>query len=65
MPRSLNDPVGFEPSSFSQTSAPTRSDTAARSTSGVEPSLERDDGVAVRERQALAVALDQPGHGLM
>ena len=38
MPRSLNDPVGFEPSSFSHTSAPTRSETCAACTSGVEPS---------------------------
>ena len=38
MPRSLNDPVGFAPSSFSQTSAPTRSDSRGASTSGVEPS---------------------------
>jgi hypothetical protein len=38
MPRSLNEPVGFAPSSFSHTSAPTRSDTRSASTNGVEPS---------------------------
>ena len=38
MPRSLNEPVGLAPSIFSQTSAPTRSDSRGASTSGVEPS---------------------------
>jgi hypothetical protein len=38
MPRSLNEPVGLSPSSFSHTSAPTRSDSAGAWTSGVEPS---------------------------
>ena len=38
MPRSLNDPVGFAPSSFSQTSQPVRSDSAGAGTSGVPPS---------------------------
>ena len=59
MPRSLNEPVGLAPSSLSQTSAPTRSDTRSASTSGVEPSCERDDGIGGRERQPVAVALDQ------
>src|SRR3954447_21134106 len=38
MPRSLNDPVGFRPSSFSHTSAPTRSLKAGARTNGVAPS---------------------------
>ena len=38
IPRSLNDPVGLEPSSLSQTSAPTRSPMTGAGTSGVEPS---------------------------
>ena len=39
MPRSLKLPVGFVPSSFSSTRAPTRSEIAGASTSGVEPSF--------------------------
>ncbi len=39
IPRSLNDPVGLEPSTFSHTSAPTRSDSCGAWTSGVDPSL--------------------------
>ena len=38
MPRSLNDPVGFAPSTLSQTSQPSRSDSTSASTSGVLPS---------------------------
>ena len=46
MPRSLNEPVGLAPSSLSQTSAPTRSDTRSASTSGVEPSCSETTGSA-------------------
>ena len=38
IPRSLNDPVGLAPSSFSHTSAPARSDSRGARTSGVDPS---------------------------
>jgi len=38
IPRSLNEPVGFAPSSFSHTSAPTRSERWGACTSGVDPS---------------------------
>ena len=38
IPRSLNEPVGFAPSSFSHTSVPARSDSRGASTSGVAPS---------------------------
>jgi len=38
MPRSLNDPVGFAPSHFSQTSTPSRSETRGACRSGVLPS---------------------------
>ena len=38
IPRSLNEPVGLAPSSFSHTSAPTRSDSRGARTSGVDPS---------------------------
>ena len=38
MPRSLKEPVGLAPSSFSQTSQPARSDSDGASTSGVSPS---------------------------
>src|SRR3712207_1527688 len=38
IPRSLNDPVGLAPSTLSQTSQPSRSDSASAGTSGVSPS---------------------------
>ena len=38
IPRSLKDPVGFAPSSFSRTLAPTISDSRGARRSGVEPS---------------------------
>ena len=38
IPRSLNDPVGFAPSHFSQRSTPNRSDRRGAGSSGVEPS---------------------------
>ena len=38
IPRSLKEPVGLAPSTFSHTSAFTRSDRRSASTSGVEPS---------------------------
>ena len=39
IPRSLKLAVGFAPSSFSSTRAPTRSEITGASTSGVEPSF--------------------------
>ena len=39
IPRSLNDPVGFAPSTLSHTSQPVRSDRWFARTSGVPPSL--------------------------
>ena len=60
IPRSLNEPVGFSPSYLSHTSAPTRSETRSARISGVEPSQQRDDRVLGREREPVAVALDQP-----
>ena len=44
IPRSLNEPVGFAPSSFSHTSLPTRSDSRGARTSGVEPSPSETTG---------------------
>src|SRR3954454_23343268 len=44
IPRSLKEPVGLAPSIFSQTSAPTRSDTRSASTSGVDPSPSETTG---------------------
>ena len=38
MPRSLNEPVGFMPSNFTQTSAPVRRDRAGAGMRGVPPS---------------------------
>jgi hypothetical protein len=46
IPRSLNDPVGFAPSYFSQTSQPTNSLRKAACTSGVPPSRRLMTGVA-------------------
>src|SRR4051794_24267381 len=46
MPRSLNDPVGLAPSTFSQTCAPTRSDRRGAGNSGVPPSNSVTTGVA-------------------
>ena len=62
IPRSLNEPVGFVPSSFSHTSTPACSLMRGASTSGVEPSSQRDHGVVGGERQPVAVALDEAGH---
>ena len=60
IPRSLNEPVGLAPSIFSQTcGADALGERRGAGTSGVEPSCEADDGIARRERQAVAVALDQ------
>jgi len=44
MPRSLNEPVGFAPSSLSSTSHPARSEIAGAGTSGVEPSFSETTG---------------------
>jgi hypothetical protein len=38
IPRSLNDPVGFAPSTLRNTSQPTRSDRCGAGSSGVPPS---------------------------
>ncbi len=38
MPRSLNEPVGFAPSTLTQVSQPSSSDSRSASTSGVLPS---------------------------
>src|SRR5690348_2190610 len=46
MPRSLNDPVGLAPSTFSHTVAPTRSDNRDAGSSGVPPSWSVTTGVA-------------------
>ena len=44
IPRSLNEPVGFAPSSLSHTSTPARSEIRSASTSGVEPSSSETTG---------------------
>src|SRR3954454_22638201 len=46
IPRSLNDPVGFAPSTFNITSQPVRSDTRGAGNSGVLPSCSVITGVA-------------------
>ena len=62
MPRSLNEPVGLAPSTFSSTRArrpaPTR---RGASSSGVLPSSSVTTGVASVTGQAVAVRLDDPG----
>ena len=45
MPRSLKDPVGFKPSSFNSTRAPTRAERRGASRSGVSPSSRVTTGV--------------------
>ena len=45
IPRSLKLPVGFTPSTLSQTSAPTRSERRGAGTSGVPPSSSVTTGV--------------------
>src|SRR3954452_13724923 len=45
MPRSLNEPVGFAPSTFRYTSPRTRSDSSGAGTSGVLPSYRVTTGV--------------------
>ena len=65
MPRSLNEPVGFWPSTlrwrFGDADAPRRA--AAAWTSGVSPSPRVSDGRRVGDRQERAVALHQPSAG--
>ncbi len=62
IPRSLNDPVGFAPSTFSSTRAtPARSARRGASTSGVLPSSSVTTGVALGDRQPVAERLDEPG----
>src|SRR5215216_4873645 len=72
IPRSLNEPVGLAPSSFSQTSQPARSETRSANTSGVEPSWSETTGSpsanGSRSRQrsispAIAAASDEPVGG--
>ncbi len=46
MPRSLNDPVGLAPSTFSSTRAPTRFERRGAVSNGVPPSSSVTTGVA-------------------
>ena len=46
IPRSLNEPVGFTPSSLSRTRAPVRAESRGAGTSGVPPSNRVTTGVA-------------------
>ena len=45
MPRSLNEPVGLQPSNFKKTSAPVSRDNTGAVTSGVSPSPSESGGV--------------------
>ena len=46
MPRSLNEPVGFAPSTLRYTSHPVRSESVAAGSNGVAPSRKVITGVA-------------------
>ena len=61
MPRSLNEPVGLAPSSFSHTSAPTFSLRRRACTSGVEPSLSETTGSPSANGSRSRIALDEAG----
>ena len=61
IPRSLNDPVGFAPSTLRNTSQPARSDRCGAGSSGVPPSPQRDDLPAGLDRHPVPVGLDHPG----
>ena len=61
IPRSLNEPVGFAPSSLSHTSQPARSDTRGGEHQRRRALAQRHDRVALLERQPVAPAFDQAG----
>src|SRR2546421_10147886 len=61
IPRSLNDPVGFAPSIFSSTRAPTCSDRRGASTSGVLPSCNVTTGVRSLTGRRARYASMMPG----
>ena len=58
MPRSLNEPVGFAPSTLSQTSQPRSSDSASRRDQRRAPLAQRDHGIGVGDRKPRAIARD-------
>jgi len=58
MPRSLNEPVGFAPSTLSQTLAPTRSERRGAGTSGVPPRAGSPRG-GLAHREVAPVFLNQ------
>src|SRR6185436_566726 len=62
MPRSLNEPVGFMPSNFTQTSAPVRRDSAGAGRSGVPPSPSVTTGVASVTSRRSAYSRMTPRH---
>ena len=59
MPRSLNDPVGLAPSSFRRTRRADHLREHGRAQQRRGALLQADQRIAGRERQALAIALDQ------
>ena len=63
MPRSLNEPVGFAPSTLSSTRAPTCSESAGRVDERRVALVQRDDRRLVGDRQPVAVRLDDPAPG--
>ena len=63
IPRSLNDPVGFAPSTFRYTSHPVRSDNTGAGTSGVPPSNRVTTGVRSVTGSRARYAAMTPGQG--
>src|SRR5260370_23514464 len=63
MPRSLNDPVGFAPSTFRYTSQPVRADSTGAGSSGVAPSARVITGAPSGTGSRWRYWAITPGHG--
>ena len=64
MPRSLKEPVGFCPSSFNSTRAPTRAERRGASSSGVSPSRSVTTGVSLVTGSNARYVSMIPGHAM-
>jgi hypothetical protein len=60
VPVAWNYPIGFNPSYFSQTSAPTFDERRSEKMRGVSAIVEGHDGCVVSDRQLVAVPADDP-----
>ncbi len=65
IPRSLNEPVGFAPSSLSSTLAPTRSDSRGAVSKGVPPSSSVTTGVVAETGRKLRYSSITPRQGII